>query len=205
MLAIFILGLLLGWGAAIPLGPVNLEIMRRNLSFGWLAGFSLGLGACTADLVYLLILSLGFLPLLNYPEVLAVLGMAGSLILGWFAYGAFRLSTKNGVNKETNAKSPGRSFTEGLAMTLINPFTVLFWVSVGAQVATLSSSGYRVIVAALGVIVGTLSWIFTFNTILQLTRHKFTEHTKRVLNRVAALVLAGFAIYGFIHGIYRFQ
>lgn len=205
MLAIFILGLLLGWGAAIPLGPVNLEIMRRNLSFGWLAGFSLGLGACTADLIYLLILSLGFLPLLNYPKILAVLGIAGSLILGWFAYGAFRLSTKNGATKATNAKSPGRSFTEGLAMTLINPFTVLFWVSVGAQVATLSNTSYHIFIAALGVIVGTLSWIFAYNTILHLTRHKFTENTKRILNRLAALVLVGFAVYGFIHAIYRFN
>ncbi len=27
-------GLLLGWGAAIPIGPMNLEIIRRNLRYG---------------------------------------------------------------------------------------------------------------------------------------------------------------------------
>ena len=138
MLQTFILGLLLGLGAAVPMGPVNIEIMRRNLTYGWSAGVSLGLGACAADLCYILILSLGLLSILHYPWVLGSLGMAGSLVLLWFAYGAFRLSTVSTVKHEVPRKSPTRSFIEGLAMTLVNPFTVLFWISVSTQLAGLS-------------------------------------------------------------------
>ena len=38
-------GILLGWGVAVPLGPVNVEIARRTLRGGFRAGFFLGMGA----------------------------------------------------------------------------------------------------------------------------------------------------------------
>lgn len=204
MFATFILGLLLGWGAAIPIGPINLEIMRRNLTYGWSAGVTLGLGACAADLCYLLVLALGLLSILHYPLVLAALGMVGSLIIAWFAYGAFRLNTVTVRDQNTPKQAPWRSFLGGLVMTLINPFTVLFWGSVSAQIASLSSHSHELLWAASGVILGTVSWIFAFNSILHMTRHKITLRVRRVLNIIAGLVLLGFALHGFIHGLEQF-
>lgn len=201
MLETFILGLLLGWGAAIPMGPVNIEIMRRNLTYGWSAGFTLGLGACAADLCYILILSFGLLSILRYPMILGSLGMAGSLVLAWFAYGAFRLSTVPAHGHEVPRKSASRSFIEGLAMTLVNPFTVLFWMSVSAQLAGLSGQSHQVGIAAAGVILGTLSWITVYNATLHLTRKRITPRIRKILNIIAGLVLVGFAVYGFIHGL----
>ena len=43
--ATFARGILLGWGVAVPLGPVNVEIARRTLRRGFRAGFFLGMGA----------------------------------------------------------------------------------------------------------------------------------------------------------------
>jgi len=201
VLQTFILGLLLGLGAAVPMGPVNIEIMRRNLTYGWSAGVTLGLGACAADLCYILVLSLGLLSILHYPLILGSLGMAGSLVLAWFAYGAFRLSTTPTNGHEVPRKSPLRSFIEGLAMTLVNPFTVLFWMSVSAQLASLSGQSHSIGFAAAGVILGTVSWIAVYNTMLHMTRKRITPHIRKILNVIAGLVLVGFAIYGFIHGL----
>lgn len=201
MLQTFILGLLLGLGAAVPMGPVNIEIMRRNLTYGWSAGFTLGLGACAADLCYILVLSLGLLSILHYPLILGSLGMAGSLVLAWFAYGAFRLSTTPSNGHEVPRKSPSRSFIEGLAMTLVNPFTVLFWVSVSAQLASLSGQHHQIGFAAAGVILGTLSWITVYNAMLHMTRRRITPRIRKILNVIAGLVLVGFAVYGFMHGL----
>ena len=70
MLNLFIFGLFLGWGAAIPIGAINLEIIRRNLRFSTASGLAFGLGACVADVTYLVLLSVGILQFLNYPFVL---------------------------------------------------------------------------------------------------------------------------------------
>src|SRR3990167_7687283 len=78
MLHSIIFGVLLGWGAAIPLGPMNIEIIRRNLTLGTLYGF-------------LIILSLGALNLLTHVIVLKIVGILGSLIIGWFGYSALKL------------------------------------------------------------------------------------------------------------------
>ena len=99
MLHQFIFGLLLGLGAAIPLGPMNLEIIRRNLRFGSVYGIALGLGACSADVTYLVLLSLGALSILTHPLILQVIGVIGSSILLWFGYSALRLKATLGREK----------------------------------------------------------------------------------------------------------
>jgi L-lysine exporter family protein LysE/ArgO len=125
MMHLVLFGILLGLGAAIPVGPVNLEMIRRNLRFGTAYGMMTGFGACAADLTYLTLLCLGALTLLQYPDVLRVLGIVGSLILIWFGISAFR-SKPAVVQDNVVLPSLMRYGIEGYAITLINPFTILF-------------------------------------------------------------------------------
>ena len=55
-----LIGIAIGLSAAAPIGPVNFEIIRRNLTLGLKAGIGFGLGACTADLCYLIVVFLVF-------------------------------------------------------------------------------------------------------------------------------------------------
>src|SRR5215207_2159432 len=52
-------GVALGLGAAVPIGPVNVQIARRVLRGGFWPGFVLGCGAVTADVIYAVLSSLG--------------------------------------------------------------------------------------------------------------------------------------------------
>src|SRR5688500_19678667 len=70
-------GVLLGLGAAVPIGPVNVEMARRALRGGFFAGFALGCGAVTVDVLYLVLSSLSVAQLLNHPRVLKPLAVAG--------------------------------------------------------------------------------------------------------------------------------
>jgi len=90
----------------------------------------------------------------------------------------------------------------GLMMTLINPFTILFWASVSTQVASLAMQDHALALTALGVILGTLSWITVFNSMLHMTRHRISSTVRKVLNYLAGLVLLGFAGYSFMHGFW---
>lgn len=198
----FIFGLLLGYGAAIPIGPMNLEIIRRNLRFGTPYGIALGLGASTADVTYLILLSLGALTILTYPAVLNVVGVLGSLILAWFGYGALSLKTNSEVTLTEKQPTTAlwRHTLSGYALTLFNPFTILFWSSVSAQIAIASkTTDYAAFYMGVGVLLSTLSWSLGLNSFLHFTRHRLSERVMRLLNIAGGLMLLGFAGMGLWH------
>lgn len=190
------LGILLGMGAAIPIGPVNLEIIRRNLRFGSAFGVALGLGACLADITFLFLLSLGALSLLQFPQVLRSFAFAGSLILIWFAINAFRATTTENIHHPATPSLP-RYFIEGYFITLINPYTILFWASISSQLSLSALSlPHAMLYAGFGVIIGTVSWVLLLNGLLHVTRHRLSNTVMKWLNYVGGVILLSFACIG---------
>src|SRR5688500_11373520 len=51
-IALFAQGVALGLGAAVPIGPVNVQVARQVLRGGFLRGFALGCGAVSVDVLY---------------------------------------------------------------------------------------------------------------------------------------------------------
>lgn len=202
MFHLFVFGLLLGWGAAIPIGAINLEMIRRNLRWGTGAGIGLGIGASVADVTYLALLSIGVLHILTHPIILKITGVVGSLLLAWFGYQALRLTSK--ASQEARfAKEKSRSFSrhalEGYLLTLINPFTILFWSSISVTLAVISHSNvhYALFYALLGVFMGTLSWVSGLNLFLHFTRHRLSPSVIDTINKLGGIILLGFALLGF--------
>ena len=76
-------GIALGLGAAVPIGPVNVEIARRALRVGFRAGVALGLGAVTVDVFYAVISAMSFTRVLNHPAVLIPVAAGGACLLAF--------------------------------------------------------------------------------------------------------------------------
>lgn len=195
---LILFGILLGMGAAIPIGPVNLEIIRRNLRFGTPFGIVTGLGAVSADLTYLILLCLGALTLLQFPEVLRCLGFVGSMVLAWFGIQTFRTQTKD-IPEQNKLPSLWRYSLEGYVITLLNPFTILFWVSVSSQISLLAlNSANAIYLAGLGVMIGTSGWVLGLNTLLHFTRHKLSKNAIKWFNYTGGFILLIFAGMGLL-------
>ena len=199
---LFLYGILMGWGAAIPIGPINIEIMRRNLQWGTPRGLVFGMGACLADVTYLALFGFGASTLLQHPEVLREIGIAGSLILGWFGVMALRMKPSH----HTRQAKP-RSFlldtSAGYLMTLLNPYNVLFWSSLIAQVALISQSeSYGLVQAGGGVLFGALSWVVFINLLLHFTRHRIPQGVTKYLNIVGGIILIAFGVFGLIRAFF---
>jgi L-lysine exporter family protein LysE/ArgO len=191
-------GILLGIGAAIPIGPVNLEIIRRNLRYGTWYGLFTGMGASLADVIYLVLLCLGALTLLQYPMVMRTIGIIGSIILAWFAYKAFCSQTVNAADDQTTPALL-RYLLDGFIITLINPYTILFWSSVSAQVSLAAAADKNTLpLAGAGVVIGTIGWVFALNTFLHFTRHRLTTKAIKRLNYTGGVILLGFSLFGFL-------
>lgn len=197
----FLYGILLGLGAAIPIGPVNLEITRRNLNYGLRYGVVFGIGACLSDLTYLILLSLGILTLLSHPLFLKAIGLFGSFILAYFGVMAFQMHAH--LKKDPHKKgSLLGNCIQGYLMTLINPFNILFWASITSQLASMAATSDKAIYSAGGgIIMGAGGWVMALNIVLHYTRHKFSNNVMKWLNRAGGVIMFAFAIIGFIHAL----
>lgn len=206
ILEILFMGILLGLGAAVPIGPINLEIIRRNLSYGVVTGLVFGLGACCADLIYLVLLSYGWLSIFAKPEILAITGSIGALILLYFAYGALTAKVVHQHHLEIHFRPTlHKDFFSGLMLTMSNPFTILFWASISSQVVSLTvNQTHATLYGGLGVLIGTFGWVVALNTFIHFTKHRISDKVILILNKLGGILLLGFAVFGLYYSTAHF-
>lgn len=202
MTHLFISGILLGWGAAIPIGPLSIEIIRRHLKSGWQAGLGMGLGASSGDLTYLILLSIGALSILNHPVLLHIMSGIGACILAWFGIQAVISESTQEVDFTIQSASLWRHLRDGYLMILINPYTVLFWLSVSSQVALMAHHNVIAGLAlGLGVTIGVLSWVIALNALLHHTKHVLPKAAMQWLSRIGGALVMGFALFFLVQAI----
>ena len=162
-------GILLGLGAAVPIGPVNVQIARRTLRDGFAQGVALGAGAVTVDVVYAVVSTLGFRTIGDRPAVTIPLTIAGSLLLAYLGVLSLLAArrTLRADPLEASLKSEpsaGGAYLTGLLMTLLNPMTLGFWfVAVPAAVGVSGEgAAARLPMTCLGVFIGTAAWVLFF-------------------------------------------
>jgi threonine/homoserine/homoserine lactone efflux protein len=204
--------MLLGLSAAVPIGPVNVEIMRRGLRGGFLPALSVGLGAATIDGIYSIVFTLGFtaLPSASARSALGWVGAVVLILLGLLTIrGAWREEPENpGQTSEFSSKShraPSAKqglggYLVGLVMTATNPMTLVFWASVGATLGQLPLHGVSgKLVLAGGVVGGALLWVFGFAAALHSMRHRISARTRRLLTGAGGLGILCFGVRLLVH------
>jgi L-lysine exporter family protein LysE/ArgO len=183
-------GLLLGLGAAAPIGPVNVEIARRTLRHGPAAGMLLGCGAVTVDVSYAVLTSATVIQILQYPKVTTALTLAAALFLSYLAYLCFKSAAKgHEINPDPAPPTRGdlaRHYTTGLFMTALNPMTLAFWfLAVPGAVAKLTPQPRKDLpIVCAGVFLGAFAWVCFFTGIV--------NHVRR-LGKAKWLAAADFA------------
>ncbi len=157
-------GFLLGWSVAWPPGPINAEIARRCLAGGFWAGFSLLLGACSADALWAVLVSLGVGLLFTGPMARAVMGVVSvALLLALsfvFLRGAWRALSGGEAARAVPSRFDSRraSFLLGAAMALTSPWNVAFWLAAIGRPEMAGYSTPSLLVVAAAVIAGALTW-----------------------------------------------
>jgi L-lysine exporter family protein LysE/ArgO len=171
-------GILLGLGAAAPIGPVNVEIARRTLRGGFRPGFALGCGAVTVDVFYAALSSVSLREVINRPAVQRPVGIAAILILFYLAFLCFRGAIRTWRTRTDPlaplstppARAVRGAYLTGFFMTLLNPMTLVFWfVAVPGVVGSVTHDPRRDLpLIGAGVFIGTLGWVVTFAGLLAL-------------------------------------
>ncbi len=190
-------GILIGISLGAPIGPINVEIVRRGLRSGFLAGWLVGIGAITGDTLYCLLVIAGIAPLVNHQAVRIVLWSAGGAFLLCLGYHSLRSAIgHHSMMKIEEGKGERRSYLTGLLMALFNPLGIVFWLSIGGAVVASgveqAHSGVGTATIVIGVILGLTLWISTLSTLTRLGRRFVTDRLFRIVNIASGLILVGF-------------
>lgn len=195
--SLFLTGVMLGLGAAAPIGPVNVEVARRSIRGGVRAGVMLGCGAVTVDTVYVVVAGLGVRPLLWSRGAVLGLAVVAAGLLAYLGIQCLLAARKEWAREIGEGRPEGvrRNYLTGLLMTAANPMTLAFWFAV---VPTLvRGSGVDLAgglpSAAAGVACGALAWVGFFASLTAWAGSFARRVTSIVADVAGGVLLIGFA------------
>jgi arginine exporter protein ArgO len=164
----FVAGVVAGYGVAVPVGAIGVLIAGLSARTSLRVGAAAGLGAATADGIYAVVAVLGgaaaaslIAPIAAPLRWLAVLVLL--VLAAVTARGAFQ---PPGDARAEKPATPARAFAGVLALTLLNPATVIYfaalvlggagegggaWFVVGAFLA---SASWQLLLAGSGTLIG---------------------------------------------------
>jgi threonine/homoserine/homoserine lactone efflux protein len=191
--------ILLGLTLAAPIGPVNLEIIKRGLNSGFKQAFLTGAGAMCADATYLILIFFGLTSFLNFAFMKIFLGIAGGIILIHLGV----MSAKVFFRKaDATDNKPHRlfkaSFVTGYVLAISSPMTIVWWTGVfGALLAaqTHTQTNISAFFSCLSILLGCFLWVFFLSTALHWGKKIINEKLTRLISLFAGLFLILFGIY----------
>jgi chemosensory pili system protein ChpE len=192
-------GLGLAYGSA-P-GAVNAETIRRGVSRGFRPAFLVQVGSLLGDVGWAVLALAGLAVVLRDTTLRATLGVAGALLLLWFAWSALRgAATASGEPESEAQAARARSLGAlgtGVLFSVANPFGPVFWLGVGGGLAAGGAVDQTVggAVAFIGAFtVGALVWAISVSSLLGFARRWATPRLFRVVDVACGLAFGFFGI-----------
>ncbi|BAB05889.1 LysE family transporter [Halalkalibacterium halodurans] len=198
-MAIFMSYVLLGLSLAAPIGPVNAAQLDRGIKNGFFHAWLVGLGAITADVIYMLLVFFGLVHFLQLPFMQTFLWLFGFFVLVYT--GIETISSVNHLKEATNMRTSEtyrKSFIYGFLMSISNPLTILFWLGIFGSVLAKTASVYgpaQLVFYSSAILIGLLLWDVAMAGIASGARHMLTPARLKIVSILSGLTLIGFGVY----------
>ncbi len=161
-------------------------------------GVVIGLGAMGADVTYAIFVLFGVVGYINQPIILNTFLFFGGSFLLYLAFSIF-MNRKAPIADLTANRVKVSSFKlygKGYLLTLLNPFTIAFWLSVTGYVASKDLDSY---VTFFGILSAIFLWVTTMPYLVHKAKHKISQNVSYVINLLSSLILLGFSVMMFIY------
>ena len=196
----FFRGIMLGLTVALLVGPVFFTIIQTSIYRGFRSGIYLSFGVVLSDFTLIVLSYIGILGLLNSETNQVLIGLIGGVLL--IIFGIVTLTRKPSTKAKDTSKSlinikpsPLTYIVKGYFMNIMNPFLLIFWITVMSVYSTRKDIENKNIIIFF---IGTLSTIFVTDVIKCYIAKKIkrfiTEKTLLWINRFIGLILIGFGI-----------
>ena len=185
-------------GALAP-GPLFFGLLMQGSKEGARAGFSCAIGHTIVEFPLVLALALGLLAAASQPMVKIGIGLMGGV--GLIGFGVLQLyetiKAKQDGEPNKTTKLPTNSLMLGLALTGLNPYFILWWLTIGS-VLVVQALAFAAIV---GVLVMYVAHVWMDYVFLTGIAHLAKKGRSIVGSRYYRIVLVVFGLvlisYGF--------
>ena len=178
-------------GALMP-GPLFAANLLQGTKGGAKSGFMISVGHMLVELPLVMLIGVGISSLLNLPSFSTVVGLIGGSAL--ILFGAFQMRdvTRSSFNVEAieDTKVQKRSLMLGVGLTGLNPFFIVWWLTVGLGLVVQAVE----LGALLGVFIMYLSHVWMDYAWLTGTAYLSARGKTLLKARGYRLLLAGLAL-----------
>lgn len=194
-MSLVIEGIILGLSVAAPIGPTNVEMIRRGLKGGFWSCIAFAGGVDIALIMYLIAIFAGFSFLTEVELFNLALSVFGILVLFYLGYANIKdFFKRHSLNLETGG-GDDRHFLSGILLTITNPAVLLFWSGIiGANLAAKDFSPENSLLISAGILTGVTIWFLALSALLQGGRRYITPNVFSYISAIAGLVLIGFGL-----------
>ncbi|QQU33986.1 LysE family transporter [Bacillus cereus] len=192
--------IVLGISLAAPVGPINIEMLKRGIERGFWHAWVVGIGGMTADVLFMLLIYFGLSSVFMYTFVQAFMYCTGFFLLFYLGF----QSVKQGIfdsNMEYKKEEVGglkQSFMAGFLIAISNPLNLVFWF--GIYGSTLSSLLTKVtkqeaFLYSLCIIVGIILWNLNIAFSVHFGRTLLKPKALGYITAGAGIILVGYSIH----------
>ncbi len=131
--SIFLSSFIIAFSGAMMPGPLLTITISESTRRGFKVGPLVILGHGILELLLIISIIFGLAPFFKKPVVFIVIAIAGSAILLWMAYGMFKSLPELTLDltHEKGEEKKNRLVLSGLFLSLINPYWIIWWVTIG--------------------------------------------------------------------------
>jgi threonine/homoserine/homoserine lactone efflux protein len=189
----FLLGVAAGYAIAIPFGPIAILIVRTGVRLGLRAAAAAGAGTATADLVFATIAmlfgaaaSLFLAPILPVARLIAGAALAVIAVRGIVA-------APQAMDREQASVRAGNTYLLFLGLTMVNPPTVIYFVSLAIALPEVSADFASRAAFVVGAFLSSLSWQEFLAVVGAMLHGRLTPRLQRITAIVSSLIILGLA------------
>ena len=206
-LSLFITVVLISSSGALAPGPLFFANVSLGLDHGAKSGLYFSIGHSIVEFPLILLLSYGLLSVLNAVYIKTFIGLAGGVTLIFFGLLQLRSSYKfrsAALNNEYKKRRLSNPLLIGVLLTGLNPFFIIWWLTVGAQLIYLSLA----LASLLGVLIVFLfhvwidyAWLITTAYLARKGKMIINSKIYRVILFFFGIVLIYFGIHFILSSI----
>jgi threonine/homoserine/homoserine lactone efflux protein len=188
-------GIILGLSITAPIGPTNVEVIRRGTKEGWRATVTFCFGVIIALVLYLLLVTFGLSVLTESAVFNTLLSSFGVLVLAYLAYTSIK-DFFTGTEIELDKQASGnKHFIPGILLTISNPAILLLWTGImGADLAASRAAAGQGLLLSFGILIGVALFFTMLTLLIHYGRKYLQQRYFKSVSLAAGIVLLFFCI-----------
>ena len=176
-------------------GPLFAANVMYGLREGKISGIKMAVGHTIVEFPLILFLGIGFFSIESIPEIRTAITVLGAIGLFGFAIFQIRTITRKEFNIETKSKQG--PLVTGILLTALNPFFIIWWLTIGLVLISESIQSFGfigIIILFLFHIWMDYVWLFTIATFSSKARNYLSKRNFKMVIVGLSIILIYFGI-----------